>query len=50
MEFRTFLHAVMRPPPAQIVRTGRRVVARLLAYNRMLLGFFRGVEALRALR
>jgi hypothetical protein len=49
MEFRTFLNAVMRIP-AQIVRTGRRIVYRLLAYNRWLPVFFRGVEGLRALR
>src|SRR5690606_898048 len=42
MEFRTFLNAVMRIP-AQIVRTGRRIVYRLLAYNRWLPVFFRGV-------
>lgn len=36
--------------PAQIVRTGRRIVYRLLAYNRWLPAFFRGAEGLRALR
>lgn len=32
MEFRTFVNALIRVP-AQIVRTGRRVVVRLLAWN-----------------
>lgn len=49
MEFRTFLNAVIRIP-AQIVKTGRKLVFRLLAYNRWLPAFFRGVEGLRALR
>lgn len=49
MEFRTFLNALIRIP-AQIVRTGRRIVFRLLAYNRWLPALFRGVEGLRALR
>lgn len=49
MEFRTFLNAMIRIP-AQIVRTGRRIVFRLLAYNRWLPALFRGVEGLRALR
>jgi Transposase DDE domain group 1 len=49
MEFRTFLNAVIRIP-AQIVKTGRKIVFRLLAYNRWLPAFFRGVERLRVLR
>ena len=49
MEFRTFLNAMIRIP-AQIVRTGRRIVFRLMAYNRWLPALFRGVEGLRALR
>ena len=49
MEFRTFLNALIRIP-AQIVRTGRRIVFRLMAYNRWLPALFRGVEGLRALR
>ena len=36
--------------PAQIVRSGRRIIVRLMAYNRWLPALFRGVEALRALR
>ena len=32
MEFRTFVNSLMRVP-AQIVRTGRRLVIRLLAWN-----------------
>lgn len=49
MEFRTFLNAMIRIP-AQIVKTGRRIVFRLMAYNRWLPALFRGVEGLRALR
>jgi hypothetical protein len=49
MEFRTFLNAMIRIP-AQIVRTGRRTVFRLMAFNRWLPALFRGVEGLRALR
>jgi len=49
MEFRTFLNAMIRVP-TQIVRTGRRVVFRMLAYNRWLPALFRGVDGLRALR
>jgi hypothetical protein len=49
MEFRTFLNAMIRIP-AQIVKTGRKIIFRLMAYNRWLPALFRGVEALRALR
>jgi hypothetical protein len=43
MEFRTFLNAIMRVP-AQIVRTGRCIVFRLLAWNRSQRVFLRGNE------
>lgn len=49
MEFRTFLNAMIRVP-AQIVRTGRRIVFRLMAFNRWLPALFRGVEGLRGMR
>lgn len=49
MEFRTFLNAMVRIP-AQIVRSGRKIIFRLMAYNRWLPALFRGVEGLRALR
>jgi len=49
MEFRTFLNAMIRIP-AQIVRTGRRIVFRLMAYNRWLPALLRGVDGLRTLR
>lgn len=49
MEFRTFQNAMIRIP-AQIVRTGRRIVFRLMAFNRWLPAFFRGLEGMRALR
>lgn len=49
MEFRTFLNAMIRIP-AQIVRTGRRIILRLMVYNRWLPALFRGVEGLRAMR
>ena len=49
MEFRTFLNAMIRIP-AQIVKTGRKIVFRLMAYNRWLPAFFRGLEGLRELR
>jgi len=49
MEFRTFLNAMIRIP-AQIVRSGRRIIFRLMAYNRWLPALLRGVEGLRALR
>jgi len=46
MEFKTFLNAFMRVP-CQIVRTGRRIVYRLLAWNPWQHVFLRGVDALR---
>lgn len=48
MEFRTFIEAVVRVP-AVVVRTGRRLVVRLLSYNRSLPTLFRFVEHLRQL-
>jgi len=46
MQFKTFINAFMRVP-CQIVRTGRRIVFRLLAWNRWQHVFLRGVDALR---
>jgi hypothetical protein len=46
MEFKGFLNAFMRLP-CQIVRTGRRIVVRLLSWNSWSEVFFRGVDALR---
>jgi hypothetical protein len=46
MEFKTFLNAFMRLP-CQLIRSGRRITFRLLAWNRWLTVFFRAVEALR---
>jgi hypothetical protein len=46
MQFKTFLNAFMRVP-CQIVRTGRRIVYRLLAWNRWQHVFLRAVDALR---
>jgi len=45
MQFKTFLNAFMHVP-CQIVRTGRRIVYRLLAWNRWQPVFFRAVDAL----
>ena len=45
MEFKTFLNSFMMIP-VQVVRTGRRIVYRVLAWNRWLHVFFRGVDAL----
>lgn len=45
MEFRTFLNAFMRVP-AQVVRTGRRIVFRLLSWNQWQHVFLRGVDQL----
>jgi len=47
MEFKTFLNAFMRVP-CQIVRAGRRIVYRLLAWNPWQAVFLRGVDALRS--
>jgi len=46
MEFKKFVNALMRVP-CQIVRTGRRIVYRLLAWNPWLGVLVRGVEAQR---
>jgi hypothetical protein len=46
MEFRTFLNAFMRLP-CQVVRTGRRIVFRVLAWNRWVSVLLRGVDVLR---
>ncbi len=46
MEFRTFLNAFMRLP-CQVVRTGRRIVFRILAWNRWVGVLLRGVDVLR---
>jgi hypothetical protein len=48
MEFKGFLNAFMRLP-CQIVRTGGRIVYRLLSWNPWLEVFLRGVDALRAM-
>lgn len=47
MEFKTFLNAMMNVP-CQIVRAGRRIVYRLLAWNPWQEVFLRGVDALRS--
>lgn len=47
MEFRGFLNAIMLVP-AQVVRTGRRLVVRLLAYTSMVRLLFRSMDASRA--
>jgi hypothetical protein len=47
MEFKTFLNAFMRLP-CQLVRTGRKIVFRLMGWNRWLPVFFRGVKRLRS--
>jgi hypothetical protein len=39
MEFRRFLHAIVLLP-AQIVRSGRRIIYRIMGYNRWLKDFF----------
>jgi hypothetical protein len=46
MEFKKFVNALMRVP-CQIVRTGRRIVYRLLGWNPWLGVLVRGVAALR---
>jgi len=46
MRFRTFVHALVQIP-CQIVRTGRRVVYKLLAWNPWQAVLLRGVETLR---
>jgi hypothetical protein len=49
MEFRGFLHALILFP-AQIIRTGRKIVYRILSYNRWLKDFFATWERLRRLQ
>ena len=46
MEFKAFLHAFMLIP-VQVVRTSRRLVFRLLAWNPWQAIFLRGVDQLR---
>lgn len=48
MEFRRFLHAIMLLP-CQVVRTARKVIYRILGYNRWLKDFFATWERLQAL-
>jgi hypothetical protein len=48
MEFRRFLHAIMLLP-CQVVRTGRRVIYRILGYNGWLRDFFATWERLQRL-
>ena len=47
MEFKAFLHAFMLMP-VQVVRTSRRIVFRLLAWNPWQAVFLRGFDHLRA--
>ena len=49
MELRRFLHAIVLLP-AQIVRTGRRVIYRIMSYNQWLKDLFAAWEHLRWLR
>jgi hypothetical protein len=49
MEFRQFLNAVIRIP-CQIVRTGRRIIYRVLAYNAWLRDFLLTWEKIRQLK
>ena len=46
MEFKTFLNAFIRMP-CQLVRSGRRLIFRLLAWNPWQRVFLRGVDALK---
>ena len=46
MEFRHFLHAIVLSP-AQIVRTARRVIYRIMSYNNWLKDLFAGWKNLR---
>ena len=46
MEFRRFLHAIVLLP-AQIVRSGRKIIYRIMGYNRWLKDFFAAWEKLR---
>jgi hypothetical protein len=49
MEFRTFLSAILLIP-AQIIQTGRRIIYRLLSYNRWVTDLFATWERLRRWR
>jgi hypothetical protein len=49
MEFRRFLHAIVLVP-AQIVRTGRRIIYRIMSYNTWLKDLFAAWDHLRRLR
>ena len=49
MEFRRFLQGLVRVP-VQIVRTGRRIVYRILGYTEWTRTFLEVFEDLRALR
>jgi hypothetical protein len=46
MEFRRFLHAIVLLP-AQIVRSGRKIIYRIMGYNSWLKDFFAAWENLR---
>ena len=46
MEFRRFLHAIVLLP-AQIVRSGRKIIYRIMGYNHWLKDFFAAWENLR---
>jgi hypothetical protein len=48
MEFRRFLHSIILLP-AQIVRTGRKIIYRILSYNHWMKDFFAAWESLRNL-
>src|SRR5207237_6503311 len=45
MEFKTFLNAFMRIP-CQVIRTGRQIVFRLMAWNPWVAVLLRGVDVL----
>jgi len=46
MEFKKFRNAFIQFP-CQIIKTGRKIVYRLLSWNRWLVVFFRGLKLLR---
>jgi hypothetical protein len=46
MEFKTFRNAIIAMP-CQIIKTGRKIVYRLLSWNRWLVVLFRGLSILR---
>jgi hypothetical protein len=46
MEFKRFRNAIIALP-CQIIKTGRKIVYRLLSWNRWLVVFFRGLKMLR---